>query len=480
MGRHLFSTVTAIKIGVITILGAENPPIQFNQKTYLRLNQHGKHAGMCSFDLSLPAVDRETLAKTAMSGVTKTSTPGEALAAQVIADNWHMRLDHMNPASMELLRKTEGNGVEYTGTVSGCDICAVGKRTQMAHPKNTTHKTDGPMELVYTDHMGPITPAAQGGYMYVSQFTDDVSRVNEIFLLKSKTEAVNTLHLYNMTVAVPLGLRIQRLRCDKGGEYISKEFKTLCVNSGISMEYTATATPQQKGISDGVGRTLAATVRCLLKDGNFSLNMWGELLFTSVYLTNRSPHATLGGRTPFFKMFDKGADLSALRAIGSRAFVHIETHTPKSSTTRLGKTHSVGSIRTAERIACTTLWNELWSKVATSLFWRHLHTRCHLWELTSRSMKFTITTSSILPSSWTSLFWTHKRRASSPNFTAFEKGLRECYKKTLTGKKQRLRRRKRRHHWKRNRHYLRRRNHHKILEPHQGSGLLKNQLYDLG
>ena len=39
-----------------------------------------------------------------------------------------------------------------------------------------------------------------------------------IFLLKSITEAAYSLHFYNKTVAVPLGLRIQRLRCNKGGE----------------------------------------------------------------------------------------------------------------------------------------------------------------------------------------------------------------------------------------------------------------------
>ena len=228
-GTSPVSSVTRMKMGVITILRAGNPQIKFNKNTYLRLNQHGKHAGMCSFDLSLPAVDGETLAKAAMSGETKTSTPGVALAAQVSADTWHRRLGHMNPANMELLRKTEGNGVEYIGAVSGCDICAVGKSIQKAHPGKTKHKTDGPMELVYsyTDLMGPITPAARGGFKYVSKFTVDFSRMNEIFLLKSKTEAVDTLHLYNMTVAVPLALRIQRLRCDKGGEYISKEFKTL-------------------------------------------------------------------------------------------------------------------------------------------------------------------------------------------------------------------------------------------------------------
>ncbi|CAN0317868.1 unnamed protein product, partial [Scytosiphon promiscuus] len=245
------------------------------------------------------------------------------------ADVWHRRLGHMNPRNMELLRRTDGNGVDYTGAVSGCDICALGKSQQKAHPKTTKHTTDGPMELVYTDLMGPITPAAKGGYTYISKFTDDFSRMKEVFLLKSKAEAIESLHLYNMTVAVKLGLRIQRLRADKSGEYISKEFKKLCVNSGITLEYTATATPQQNGVSERDGRTLSTIVRCLLKDGNFPRNMWGELFFTAVYLSNRSPHAALGGATPFSKMHGKEAVMSDLRAIGARAFVHIETYTTK-------------------------------------------------------------------------------------------------------------------------------------------------------
>lgn len=48
------------------------------------------------------------------------------------------------------------------------------------------------MELVYTDLMGPITPAAKGGYLYVAKFTDDCTRMKEIFLPNSKAEAADS------------------------------------------------------------------------------------------------------------------------------------------------------------------------------------------------------------------------------------------------------------------------------------------------
>ena len=261
-------------------------------------------------------------------------------------------------------------------------------------------------------------------------------------------QTVDSLHLYNMTVVVPLRLHIQRLRCDKGGEYISKEFKILCVNSAISRECTATATPQHNGASGCVGRTLATTARCLLKDGTFPSNMWSELFFTAVYLTNRSSHSALGGRTPFFKMHGKEADLSTLRAIGSRAFVHIEPHTPKLGD-KAWRANSAGSARPAELIASTTRRMGLWSKAATSHCRRQLHTRCHQWELITRWMKTTKAMSPTLPPFRASLSWTHERRISTLNLSAFERGSGVWYKQRPPSKNQRLYRKKRHHPWRR-------------------------------
>ena len=63
----------------------------------------------------------------------------------------------------------------------------------------------------------------------------------------------------------------------------------------------------------------------MLKDGNFPDNMCGELFFTTVYLSNRLPHAALGESYPFSKMH-KEVDMTSLRVIGARAFVHTETY----------------------------------------------------------------------------------------------------------------------------------------------------------
>ena len=116
------------------------------------------------------------------SGVSHDDVPGVVNAVTADADIWHRRLGHMNLHSMELLRQEEGNGVEYTVTVPDCDICALSKSRQQAHPKKSTGTTTRPMQIIYTDLMGPFTPPSKGGYRYVSMFTDDYSSMKEVYL----------------------------------------------------------------------------------------------------------------------------------------------------------------------------------------------------------------------------------------------------------------------------------------------------------
>lgn len=103
-------------------------------------------------------------------------------------------------------------------------------------------------------------------------------------------------------MAVPLDLRIQHIRADKGTESTSCAFQVFCNDSGIALEFAATATPQQVGVPERDGRTIANIVRFLLKDGNIPPNLWGEMFFAAVYNSNRSLHAALHGATSYFKM----------------------------------------------------------------------------------------------------------------------------------------------------------------------------------
>ena len=47
-------------------------------------------------------------------------------------------------------------------------------------------------------------------------------------------------------------------------------------------------------------------------------------MMTASYTCNRIPHSALNVETPYKKFYGKDADLSYLKIIGARAFVHIK------------------------------------------------------------------------------------------------------------------------------------------------------------
>ena len=68
--------------------------------------------------------------------------------------------------------------------------------TQRAHQKKASLNVSNPSGLVYTDLMGLISPAALGGFEYVSKITDEYTKWTEGFLIQTKRGAEDTIQLY--------------------------------------------------------------------------------------------------------------------------------------------------------------------------------------------------------------------------------------------------------------------------------------------
>ena len=62
-------------------------------------------------------------------------------------------------------------------------------------------------------------------------------------MLKSKHDALSSYQVFIQSVMIPRGFRVERLRVEKGGEFISKEFQDYCLQTGESLDYASTNTP---------------------------------------------------------------------------------------------------------------------------------------------------------------------------------------------------------------------------------------------
>ena len=307
IGYKLFPVMTAAKKGIATTFNYENPRLErFNVTVPLR----SESGDLYSFVLDLSA-DRYGAKELARNAVAN-------------AQMWHRRLGHLHAQSLDILRKRDGTEIAFEGAVSDCDVCVVGKAQQLAHPKTANHKVSWPFQLCYGDLMGPFTPVAIGGYKYVRKITDEYTEWTAVYLLTNKNQALKSLQLFVGSTVIPFGGRIVRWRADKGGEYTGEKFRQYYLETGIIQEFSVTNTPQQIGVSERVGKTLCAMIRCILADSDFPSSMWGELFMAAAYLKNRTPHKALKMDTQFKMLHGEKADLSHLCVIGARAFVHIK------------------------------------------------------------------------------------------------------------------------------------------------------------
>ena len=211
LGRNLFSVHTSVTKGVVAVFDSVNPRFEIGN-TVIPLKPPSPPNNLYSFSMDFNST---------------VDAAGVALRTESAA-LWHRRVGHINTRSMDILRKEKRNGVEYTGDLPTYDVCALGKSAQQAHPKRASYDVSRPFQLVTTDLMGPLSPPALGGLRYTSKFLDQLTKWNEVFLLKEKNSAVDTVQLYNQAVVIPSGLRLERLRVDKGGENTGAAFRKCC------------------------------------------------------------------------------------------------------------------------------------------------------------------------------------------------------------------------------------------------------------
>lgn len=143
---------------------------------------------------------------------------------------WHKRYGHICQSNLEkLIKQNMVEGIDKNINmckISFCEPCIAGKMTRQ--PFSIRRRSNKVMEIIHTDICGPITPAAYDGSGYFITFIDDFSNFTMVYLLKRKSEAFEKFKEYFQLRRTLFGHSIIKLRCDNGGEYISKEFKGFC------------------------------------------------------------------------------------------------------------------------------------------------------------------------------------------------------------------------------------------------------------
>ena len=98
--------------------------------------------------------------------------------------------------------------------------CIKGKQTN--HNKKGATRSNQLLEIIYTDICGPFDVPYFNGEKYFITFIDDFSRYRYVYLLKEKSQAINSLEVFVNEVERQLDRKVKIVRSDKGGEYYEK------------------------------------------------------------------------------------------------------------------------------------------------------------------------------------------------------------------------------------------------------------------
>nr|GEW92241.1 retrovirus-related Pol polyprotein from transposon TNT 1-94 [Tanacetum cinerariifolium] len=151
---------------------------------------------------------------------------------------------------------------------------------------SVSHLVDNGFIQCFTDYEISVS---KNNVRYSNAILDDYSRYDYMYLLKHKHEVFEMFKVFKNEVENQLGKTIKSLRSDRGGEYISQEFKAYQKCYGIVHQLTPPYTPQHNGVSKRRNRALLDMVRSYMNLTTLPLSFWDYALETATRVLNIVP-----------------------------------------------------------------------------------------------------------------------------------------------------------------------------------------------
>ncbi|XP_073017771.1 uncharacterized protein [Primulina eburnea] len=166
---------------------------------------------------------------------------------------------------------------------------------QLDHPKSGTSSYG----LVWTNtHHKP-----RGKEIYSHQTADQLIKLPKR-LRNEKSEAID------------------RIRSDRGTEFLNQFLSSYFEDHGIKHELSAARSPQQNGVAERRSCTLKEAARTMLAESGISQKFWAEAVNTACYTQNRSLINKNHEKTPYEIWTGKQPDIGYFRIFGCKCSIH--------------------------------------------------------------------------------------------------------------------------------------------------------------
>jgi len=140
---------------------------------------------------------------------------------------WHRRIGHYYNEDMQ--KYLQEHGINNNNNC--CDECKITKMKRKSLNR-ITPKASHILEVIHSDIIGPINKSFTRK-RFILTFIDEFSRKSWIFLLKSKSEAIDTIIEVFKFLNNNNNYKIKFFKSDQGCEFDNKKIKNFCKENGI-------------------------------------------------------------------------------------------------------------------------------------------------------------------------------------------------------------------------------------------------------
>ena len=141
------------------------------------------------------------------------------------------------------------------------EACQFGKQIRSSFKHVSTSR---PLQLIHMDLFGPMRTESIGGKSYGYVLVDDYSRYTWVYFLANKSDCFDSFKTFCLQVHNEKGYPITSIRSDHGREFENAKFQEFCEEHGITHNFSAPRTPQQKGVAERKNRFLLEMARTML------------------------------------------------------------------------------------------------------------------------------------------------------------------------------------------------------------------------
>jgi hypothetical protein len=192
-------------------------------------------------------------------------------------------------------------------------------RTQFKSKSSTS--IEKPLHLVHMDLCGPSRQEGMGKENYFMLIIDDYSRITWVAFLKEKDESFEKFKNFKALTENQTGKRLKAVRLDRGGEFMSIDFKELCDKHGIKREYTIPRTPQQNGVVETQNITVQQMARSMMNEKNIGQTYWVEVINTTVHVLNKAHLRPQSDKTPYELWYGRPTSIKHFKVFGSKCYI---------------------------------------------------------------------------------------------------------------------------------------------------------------